>query len=201
MSDLICVTNRKICAGDFLARIKEIAASHPEGIILREKDLCEQEYIALARQVLAICSTYETPCILHTYICAATLLGADRIHLPLHMLRKMTAEEKSRFSVIGASCHSIEEAAEAEKCGCTYITAGHVFDTDCKRGSPGRGLAFLRKICESVSVPVYGIGGIDASNYRDVCGAGAAGACIMSGFMQCADVKKYMERYSAENEI
>lgn len=201
MSELICVTNRKICNGDFLTRMEEIAALHPKGVILREKDLCERDYIALARQVLVICSTYKTPCILHTYSNAAARLGADRIHLPLHILRKMTAEEKSCFSVIGASCHSIEEAIEAERCGCTYITAGHIFDTDCKAGLPGRGTTFLHKICESVSVPVYAIGGIAASNYSAVRSAGAAGACIMSGFMECANVKKYIERYSAENEI
>ncbi len=201
MSDLICVTNRKICKGDFLTRIEEIARAEVKSIILREKDLDEDAYTALARQVMVICKKYETPCILHSYVGVASTLGADRIHLPLHMLRKMTDREKSRFSVIGASCHSIEEAKEAEERGCTYITAGHVFDTECKKGLPGRGLAFLREICESVSVPVYAIGGIDVSNYNTVRGTGAAGACIMSGFMQCGNVQKYMERYWAEHEI
>ena len=201
MSDLICVTNRKICKGDFLTRIEEIARAEVKSIILREKDLDEDAYTALARQVMAICKKYETPYILHSYTDAASLLGADRVHLPLHMLREMTDREKSRFSVIGVSCHSIAEAKEAENHGCTYITAGHVFDTDCKKGLPGRGLAFLREICESVSIPVYAIGGIDASNYNTVRGTGAAGACIMSGFMQCGNVQKYMERYWAEHEI
>lgn len=201
MSDLICVTNRKICKGDFLTRIEEIARSGVKSIILREKDLDEDAYTALARLVMAICKKYETPCILHNYVGAASLLGADHIHLPLHMLQKLTDKEKSQFSAIGASCHSIEEAREAEERGCTYITVGHIFDTDCKKGLPGRGLAFLREICESISIPVYAIGGIDASNYNAVRSAGAAGACIMSGFMQCGNVQKYMERYWAENEI
>lgn len=201
MFDLICVTNRKICKGDFFTRIDEIARSCAKSIILREKDLDEDAYTALAGQVLAICKKYETPCILHNYVGAASTLGVDRIHLPLHMLRKTTDKEKSRFSVIGASCHSIEEAREAEEYGCTYITAGHIFDTDCKKGAPGRGLAFLHEICESISIPVYAIGGIDPSNYNAVRSAGAAGACIMSGFMQCGNVQKYIERYWAEHEI
>lgn len=200
MFDLICVTNRKICKGDFLTRVEEIARSGVKSIILREKDLDEDAYTALAGQVLAICKKIETPCILHNYISAAFLLGADRIHLPLHVLRKITDKEKSRFSVMGASCHSIEEAREAEKQGCTYITVGHIFDTDCKKGVPGRGLVFLQEICESVSIPVYAIGGIDPSNYNAVYSAGAVGACIMSSFMQCKNVQKYTERYWTENE-
>ncbi len=201
MSDLICVTNKRICKGDFLIRIDEIAQLGVKSIVLREKDLDEDAYTVLAGQVMTICQKYKTPCTLHNYVGAASTLGADCIHLPLHMLRKTTDKEKSRFSVIGASCHSIQEAREAEKCGCTYITAGHIFNTDCKKGAPGRGLAFLHEICESVSIPVYAIGGIDPSNYHAVCSAGAVGACIMSGFMQCRNVQKYMERYWAEHEI
>ena len=38
MSDILCVTNRSLCKEDFLARVEKIAANHPKGIILREKD-------------------------------------------------------------------------------------------------------------------------------------------------------------------
>ena len=96
--------------------------------------------------------------------------------------------EKNHFEIIGASCHSLEEAKEAERLGCTYITAGHIFLTDCKKGLPGRGLTFLQNICENVSIPVYAIGGISNENINDVRQTGAAGACIMSGFMKCNNI-------------
>ena len=44
MSDILCVTNRALCKEDFLQRVEKIAANHPKGIILREKDLSEEEY-------------------------------------------------------------------------------------------------------------------------------------------------------------
>lgn len=90
----------------------------------------------------------------------------------------------------------MEDALEAESLGCTYITAGHIFETDCKKGLPGRGLAFLRNVCVSVSIPVYAIGGIHDGNIAAVRGAGAKGACIMSGLMQCEDVKEYLRRFT-----
>ena len=95
------------------------------------------------------------------------------------------------FPVLGASCHSVEDAVLARSLGCTYITAGHVFDTDCKRGLPGRGLDFLEQVCQAVSLPVYAIGGIDAGNLAAVRDAGAAGACFRSGPMLCADPADY----------
>ena len=55
MSELLCVTDRKLCRGDFLERVEALAACRPRGIILREKDLPEQEYKALAARAAAIC--------------------------------------------------------------------------------------------------------------------------------------------------
>ena len=148
----------------------------PRGIILREKDLPEAEYLELARQTAEICDRYQTPCVLHSFPGAALELGVKQIHLPLPILRNLSPDERAYFTVLGASCHSAEDAREAETLGCTYITAGHVFDTDCKKGLPGRGLEFLKQVCESVKTPVYAIGGIAPENYKEVMAAGAAGA-------------------------
>ncbi|MCC8030055.1 MAG: thiamine phosphate synthase [Lachnospiraceae bacterium] len=210
MSDILCVTNRKLCAETFrspeggassaekrfLDRIDRIARCRPAGIILREKDLPEAEYRELARRVLAVCERRGTPCILHSFADAALELRADALHLPLSVLRALPAEKRKRFRVLGVSCHSAEDAGEAEALGCTYITAGHIFATDCKAGLPGRGLDFLREICENVKLPVYAIGGIDRDNIAAVRRAGAAGACVMSGCMQCEDTAAYLSGLS-----
>ena len=187
-SDILCITNRKLCKDDFLKRIQIIAAAQPKAIVLREKDLSEEAYTILAEKVMHICEKYSVPCILHSFAKAAMALNVKAIHMPLPLLRKMTPQEKNHFEIIGASCHSLEEAKEAERLGCTYITAGHIFLTDCKKGLPGRGLTFLQNICENVSIPVYAIGGISNENINDVRQTGAAGACIMSGFMKCNNI-------------
>lgn len=200
MSDILCVTNRALCKSDFLAKIEEIAKAAPSAIILREKDLTEGEYKALAASVMEICERNDITCILHSFINAAIELNCDKIHLPLHILRGMSSLEKEKFTVLGASCHSVEDALEAEKLGCTYITAGHVFATDCKKGIPPRGVDFLKNVCQSVSIPVYAIGGIDEKNISSVKIAGAAGACIMSGLMQCENAKHYINNFEKAGE-
>ena len=192
MSDLICITNRKLCSNNFSDQIEMIASAHPKAIVLREKDLSEKEYEQLARQVMQICPKHGTQCILHSFSNVATALGATAVHMPLPLLQKMTPQEKSHFQIIGASCHSLEEAKEAQDLGCTYITAGHIFLTDCKKGLPGRGLPFLEEICKTVRIPVYAIGGISSQNIESVRKTGAAGACIMSGFMRCKTVEEIM---------
>lgn len=192
MSDLICITNRKLCSNNFSDQIEMIASAHPKAIVLREKDLSEKEYEQLARQVMQICQKHGIQCILHNFSNVAIALGAVAVHMPLPLLQKMTPQEKSHFQIIGASCHSLEEAKEAQDLGCTYITAGHIFLTDCKKGLPGRGLPFLEEICKTVRIPVYAIGGISSQNIESVRKTGAAGACIMSGFMRCKTVEEIM---------
>ena len=181
----ICVTNRTLCRDDFLTRIDHIAKKGvADAILLREKDLTEREYLELAEKVLLICKSHNRRCILHTYYKAAKELGCKEIHLPLPLLQKMREEgEKEWFTTVGTSVHSLKQANLVMHLQADYMTAGHIFETDCKKGLPGRGLSFLSKVvCES-EVPVYGIGGISADNAGQIMETGAAGVCIMSGFM------------------
>lgn len=186
MSELICITNRALCEGDFLSRIEQIAAAHPDRIILREKDLSEADYAALAEQVTEICRQYGVTCTLHGHPKAAQRLGAQSLHLPLPMLQSLRSDILRQFREIGVSCHSLEDVRAAESLGASYIIAGHIFETDCKKGLAGRGLGFLREICENTALPVYGIGGISAENLPAVTANGAKGVCIMSGLMAAA---------------
>lgn len=181
----IAVTNRHLCEGDFLVRIRQLAAGEEyEAILLREKDLTEAKYRELAEQVLRICRAHQKKCILHTFYETAEALKHPYIHLPLPILEEMEPGWRKSFREIGTSVHSVTQAEEAERLGATYITAGHIFATDCKKGLPPRGVSFLRDVCERVSVPVYGIGGINRDNEEQIIENGASGVCIMSGSMR-----------------
>ena len=175
-------------------QIERIAKAGPAAVILREKDLPEREYRKLAAAVMDICKDSGTVCILHRFWETAAAMGAKAVHLPLPVLRSMTAEDREQFAEIGASCHSREEAEEAAALGCTYIAVGHIFATDCKKGVPTRGVEFLRDICNRSSIPVYAIGGVSSDNVRDVRWAGAAGVCVMSGLMCCENPKQYIKQ-------
>ncbi len=180
----ICVTHRGLCKGDFLDKIACIAKTHPDAIILREKDLDEGDYMALAQKVIAICQRHEVECILHSFTNCAIALSHKRIHMPLPALRALSQQKKDAFNVLGCSCHSVQEALEAEQLGATYIIVGHIYPTDCKKGLAPRGLSLLGDVCQVVHIPVYAIGGIDPSKYSAVKAAGASGACRMSAYFK-----------------
>lgn len=184
----IAVTNRHLCKEDFLSRIVKLAkTTYYQAILLREKDLAEEEYEILARDVLAICNQYEKKCILHNFEEVALRLHHPYLHLPLSRWNTFSEEKRrvlqEKMVEIGTSVHSLEQLGEAKNMGATYVVAGHVFSTNCKPGLEPRGTEFITSICQKSKVPVYGIGGIHPENENDVVEAGAAGVCIMSGCM------------------
>lgn len=191
LNDVIAVTNRKLSQRPFLEQIKRVCQLRPEAVILREKDLSETEYAKLAEEVYNITTSYDVRLIIHTYINVAKELGINTVHMSLHNMREYRKEfidnvNKTNNIKTGCSIHSVEEAVEARNMGASYITAGHVYATDCKKGLTPRGLDFLKNVCDSVDIPVYAIGGIniDDGRRKEVKKYGAAGSCIMSGMMK-----------------
>lgn len=69
--------------------------------------------------------------------------------------------------------------------GASYLIAGHIFATDCKKGLKPRGLEYLSDISKAVKIPVLGIGGISLERLSSILQTGAAGTCVMSHFMNC----------------
>ncbi len=179
----ICITNRSLCKRDYLEQLKLIASWNVDAIILREKDLSENEYEKLAKEVIKICNDYNTTCILHNFIDVAIRLNHKAIHLPFSVLKSSNKDKLAFFDTLGTSTHSLKDALYAKDNKCTYITAGHIYETDCKKGLTGRGLDFLSSICTNIDIPVYAIGGISKENVDEVIRAGASGICMMSGYM------------------
>ena len=195
MFEIVCVTARALCPNDFLSQLERVAAAGVDKILLREKDLPEPAYKALASQALALCRRYGVECAVHNFPQTARELGARALHLPLPRLRELTPAERGEFPTLGASCHSLEDVREAAELGCSYGTLGHIFPTGCKPGLPPRGVELLRQVCRAVPLPVYAIGGISPELFPAVLQAGAAGACVMSGPMTCPDVRAYIQSF------
>ena len=176
-SKIIAVSSRHLSRLPYLEQVERICSFHPKAFLLREKDLAPEDYRKLAGEVERICARSGVQMII--------------LHLPLWKLRELreTAREEGKDAGklrFGVSVHSTEEAEEAVKLGASYLTAGHVFATDCKKGVPPRGLDFLKAVCRCSPVPVYGIGGIglDGEQIRTVLEQGAQGVCIMSQMMK-----------------
>lgn len=184
----IVITNRHLVQGDFLKQLEKVTKLRPHALILREKDLTDDAYEGLAKKVFDLCKREDITFFLHTKIEIARKIGCQNIHLSIPVLKGLSETEKKAltedFCEISISCHSMEDVEIAMAGGATQIILGTIFETECKKGVLGKGVEFVREICQKCPLPVYAIGGMNLQRLPLVIDAGAAGCCMMSGFMQ-----------------
>lgn len=190
-ADLVVITNRHLCSGDFYEHMVRITACKPARIILREKDMAEDLYMAFASRMVSVCRTAGVPLSVHGRLSVAESLGIKDVHLTFQdYLRQSEAGRLSGFETVGVSIHGVREASGIA--GADYAIFGHVFETDCKPDLPPRGLEKLKAVVAAATVPVYALGGIDRTRAEVVQAYGAEKYCMMSGAMQ-ADIFKWFE--------
>lgn len=186
MFKLIAVTDRAACCEAFADRLRRLAASSIDALILRAKELPPQDYLTLAAQAQLICQANRLPLILHTCFDACQAAGSFSLHVSYPQLVQQP-QLHTQVQRLGVSVHTLTEARQAAALGADYLVAGHIFVTACKQGLPGRGIDFLREVCDATPLPVYAIGGITPANIGRIKKAGAAGACLMSSLMTCPE--------------
>jgi thiamine-phosphate pyrophosphorylase len=205
---IICyVTDRKsLRVGEggegVLGKIRAAAAAGVDWVQIREKDLCGRELLALARE--AVAGRGSTGVIVNDRLDVALAAEAAGVHLGRESLgardvvRWCRSGNAAAEFLIGVSCHSLDDAREAESAGVNYIFFGPVFDTPSKRGmGEPQGVARLAEICRSVTIPVVAIGGITEENAGECIRAGAAGIAAIRMFQEARDaeaVKKILRR-------
>ncbi|MDK2783361.1 MAG: thiamine-phosphate pyrophosphorylase, partial [Thermococcaceae archaeon] len=118
---------------------------------------------------------------------------ADGVQLGPEDMPISLARDIAPNLIIGASVYSLEEALIAEKEGADYLGAGSVFPTSTKRDVKVIGLEGLRKILESVKIPVVAIGGINHENVREVLKTGVDGVAVISAIIGAKNVRKATE--------
>jgi thiamine monophosphate synthase len=91
------------------------------------------------------------------------------------------------FLLISRSVHSVEAALQAERDSADMLVLGTVFPSSSHPSSATIGLDGVRAVCEAVSIPVIGIGGITAANAGDVIRAGASGVAVISAIFGAPD--------------
>ena len=195
------ISNRKLCENENLEKqIEKIFLAYERKIILknfeivaltlREKDLNKNEYLKLIEEIYPICQKYKINLILHQNydLNLDDKYKIDGIHLSYSIFKSLNqnikAELIKKYKRIGVSVHSLEEAKDVENLGASYVVAGHIFKTDCKKGLEPRGLKFVEDLSSTLTIPIFAIGGIDEKNSLSVIDSGAFSVCMMSSIMK-----------------
>ncbi len=189
------VTDEKACNGkDFYKCIEESIKGGVKIVQLREKNSSTKDFYEKALKVKKICKNYGALFIINDRLDIAQAVEADGVHLgqtdmPIEKARKIL---KNKF-LIGATARNAKEAKKAELLGADYIGSGAIFGTNTKSNAKKLEMEDLKKIVNSVKIPVFAIGGINISNVSLLKNIGLQGICLISGILSEKDCKKAVE--------
>ena len=178
---LYLITDRKAAYAKGL--LPTLEAAFKAGVRLaqlREKDLPARELLSLAIEVKALAARHKARLLINDRADIALLAGADGVHLTSTSYSPKEARSLlGENMLIGVSTHGLEEALKAQEGGADFVTFGPVFHTASKAGiGEPLGLDRLKVAAQKLSIPVYGLGGIDERNIKEVAAQGASVALI-----------------------
>ena len=127
--------------------------------------------------------------IINNNIEVALAVNAEAIQLS----ESSMSPEAVRFKIenrlyIGKSVHSLDAAINAEKSGVDYLIVGTIFPSNSHPGFTASGVDLIKNITSSISIPVFGIGGITHKNSDSVINNGAFGVAVIGEILHANDV-------------
>ncbi len=157
--------------------LEQVCNAGITAIQVREKSVPDREFYEVAYKVKDTIKKYDVHLIINDRVDIALAIDADGVHigkedLPLSVARKIFS------GYIGTSVHSLNEALEDESAGADYLGVGPIFPSRTKPAEYTVSLDELRKIKESVRIPVVAIGGINKENVSKVLETGIDGIAI-----------------------
>lgn len=184
--NLYLITDRRqVREGELLDAVAKALRGGVRAVQLREKDLSSRELYELAVEMRKLTAAYGARLFINDRIDTALAVDADGVHLggdslPVYKARMLMGEQK----MIGVSCHNQISAQNAQEKGADFITYGPVFFTPSKApyGEP-LGIDKLELAAEAVRIPVFGLGGINRRNARQVMNSGASGIALISAIL------------------
>lgn len=159
-------------------------------IQFRDKEMSNEEFIALARRIQQLTRKHNALLIINDRVEIALTIAADGVHVGQHDLAFAEVKRLARPGMIlGVSATNYAEAAALADSGADYLGVGPIFPTPSKSDATlPIGLDELARICRDVRIPIVAIGGIGQSNLPDIIQAGSAGAAVISAISSAPDM-------------
>ncbi|RYG70526.1 thiamine phosphate synthase [bacterium] len=186
---LLILTDSKRMRPDFDSALLNACLGGAKWFCVREKAGTPRDVLQLFARSKRIAEKFGAQTFLNGRSDIARTAHADGLHLPEGEIPVSAARLTLGFHTpCGVSVHSVEGAVAAVTEGANYLMFGPVFATQSHPDAAPVGLEALKKVVVSVKVPVFAVGGIDASNAASCVEAGAAGVAVISAVWDAPDI-------------
>lgn len=176
-------------------KIEAVARGGATCMQIRAKRVATADWIRYVREAGEASRRAGLPFLVNDRIDLAIEAGADGVHLGQDDLPVETARSLlGPGCTIGASARTPKSAAAAERAGADYIGVGPLFATSTKPDLIALDREVIRAIRGATSLPLVGIGGVDAAGAAEAAGLGMDGVAVISALW----VSNHPERAARE---
>ena len=181
------LTDSRLGTSELIGVVEAAAKNGVDWVQVRDHTATARDLFDLSRNIVSVCRPLGVRVAVNDRIDVALAVAADAVQLGSRSLPISTAKRIADPMLIGASVHSLSEAAEAESDGADWVTFGHFFPTDSHPNEPCRDIAELKIVAKAASIPVIAIGGIGVDQVSTVVEAGAGGIAVISAILDAPD--------------
>lgn len=169
---------RSLCALPWQETLSQAIAAGVDCVQVREKEAAAVDLVRHIREVRQLAG--GVPVIVNDRLDLALAAQASGVHLGQSDLPIVAARRLAPPGfIIGATSHSLAEAAAAVADGADYCGVGPMFVTEQKPSLPPAGAALLRDfIAAHPAVPHLAIGGINPGNIESLAAVGCRGVAV-----------------------
>ena len=152
---------------------------------LRAHALDDPAYARLAERAFAQCERRGAGLVLNRDPGRARALPAHGLHLRGRQLAILEQRPQGSWEWVGASCHTPEELARAAALGLDYALLSPVQPTTSHVGVRPLGWRGFADLVARATLPIYGLGGLQADDLETARAQGAQGIAAIRGFWSC----------------
>ena len=187
---LYLVADRALMSTPTLEKAVEQAITGGATLVqLREKTASSLEFYQTAVKIKQVTDKYHIPLIINDRVDVALAVNAAGVHigqsdLPAHNVRAIIGKDK----ILGVSASTLGEAIRARKDGADYLGVGAMFATGTKTDAELVSIEELRKIRETVKLPIVVIGGINRKTVPLFDKMGIDGIAVVSALISARDI-------------
>jgi 8-oxo-dGTP diphosphatase len=166
---------------EFAARLERALVAGARLVQLREPKMERRAFCAYARRLADSCHRAGARLLINADPAWLDECKADGVHLTGQRLLALQVRPVANDYHVGASCHDAIEIERAAVLGADFAVLGPVQATASHAGGATLGWERFGTLCESARLPIYAIGGMQASDLARAQRTGAHGLAMISG--------------------
>ena len=189
------VTDYRIPFDELLKKVEEALKAGIKLVQYRDKNVSSKLMCERVKKLFDLCKKYNSIFLVNNRVDIAMAIDADGVHIGQDdMDCKLARKLLGRDKIIGVSTKTLEESKKAVEDGADYLGCGAIYSTDTKDTNI-LSINSLKEIKKNISIPIYGIGGINTENITNELKELLDGVAVVTAILNSHNINKTINEF------